>query len=123
MKILSPRIYPFRKMVLFNLVSQRSKVQLAPLTGNIYNIKDGHANSEIEYCQQLYHTFLNLRNSGAKYVSNKMPRQYQNFSVCLGNISAKKLLKTRQKPSYITSTMASAYLGIIQHTKGYNLVL
>ena len=31
-----------------------------------------------------------LQNSGAKYVSNKMPKQFQNFSVCLYNISAKK---------------------------------
>ena len=32
-----------------------------------------------------------LRNSGGKYVSNK--RQIQNFSVCLGYVSAKKTAK------------------------------
>ena len=31
-----------------------------------------------------------LRNSGGKYVGNKMPKQFQNFSVCLGNTPAKK---------------------------------
>ena len=41
-----------------------------------------------------------LQNSGAKYVDNKLPRQFQNFSVCLGNKSAKKLPKTQQKPIY-----------------------
>ena len=40
----------------------------------------------------------NLRNSDAKYVGNKMPRQFQNFSVFLGNTSAKKMPKTQQKP-------------------------
>ena len=34
-----------------------------------------------------------LRNSGAKYVGNKMPSQIQNFSVCLGNASAKKTVE------------------------------
>ena len=50
-----------------------------------------------------------LQNSGAKYVSNKMPRQIQYFSVCLGNASAKKQPKTHQKPSYIMPAMALAY--------------
>ena len=49
----------------------------------------------------------------AKYTSNKMRKQIQNFSVCLRNAPAKKLLKTWQKALYITSTMASAYLGIL----------
>ena len=31
-----------------------------------------------------------LRNSGAKYVGNKMPKQFQNFLVCLGNTPTKK---------------------------------
>ena len=33
---------------------------------------------------------VSLRNSGATYVGNKMPRQIQNFSVNLGNASANK---------------------------------
>ena len=37
---------------------------------------------------------LSLQNSGAKYGGNKMLGQIQNFSVCLGNMSVKKLLKT-----------------------------
>ena len=32
---------------------------------------------------------FSLQNLGAKYVSNKMPRQFQNFSVWLGNTLAK----------------------------------
>ena len=34
-----------------------------------------------------------LQNSGAKYFGNKMLRQIQNFSACLGNALAKKLPK------------------------------
>ena len=37
----------------------------------------------------LWHCF-SLRNSGAKYVGKEIPRQIQNFSVCLGNTSTKK---------------------------------
>ena len=37
-KMLSPRVYPLRKMACFNMASQSSKVQLAPPTGNIYGI-------------------------------------------------------------------------------------
>ena len=33
---------------------------------------------------------LSLRNSGTKYISNNMPRQIQNVSICLSNASAKK---------------------------------
>ena len=57
-------------------------------------------------------TTNSLRNSGAMYVSNNMPRRYQNFSVCLGNMSEKKLARTQQKLLYITSAMASAYPGM-----------
>ena len=55
----------------------------------------------------------NLRNSGAKYIGNKMLRQFQNFSVCLANILEKKLLKTQQKPLYITLVMALTYLCVL----------
>ena len=37
--MLSPHAYPFRKMAWFNLASHRSKIQLAPPTGNIYGFK------------------------------------------------------------------------------------
>ena len=37
--------------------------------------------------------FINLQNSGAKYVGNTIPRQIQNFSVCLGKASVKNLPK------------------------------
>ena len=54
-----------------------------------------------------------LRNSGAKYVENKlMLGWFQNFSVCLDNTLAKKLLKTQQKPLCIMSAMSLAYLNI-----------
>ena len=49
MKILSPHGYSFRKMGHFNLASHRSKVQLAPSTENIHEIKDDNANSKIGY--------------------------------------------------------------------------
>ena len=48
-KISSPRLYPLRGMAWFNMASQRCKVQLAPPTGKIFEIQDGHANSEIGY--------------------------------------------------------------------------
>ena len=41
----------------------------------------------------LYQYFHSLRNSDAKCVGNKMPRRFQNFSVCLGNTSEKKTAK------------------------------
>ena len=34
-----------------------------------------------------------LRDLGAKYAGKKMPRRFQNFSVCLGNTSAKETAK------------------------------
>ena len=54
-----------------------------------------------------------LWNSGAQYISNKMLRQFQNFSVCLSNTLEKKLLKTQQKHFHITLAMAVAYVGIL----------
>ena len=33
--MLSPRVHPFMEMALFNMASQRSKVQLAPPSGNM----------------------------------------------------------------------------------------
>ena len=38
--------------------------------------------------------YISLRNSGAKYFGKEKARRFQNFSVCLGNTSAKKLAKT-----------------------------
>ena len=57
---------------------------------------------------------ISLRNSGAKYVSNKMLRQFQNFPVCLGNTSAEKLPRTQQKPLHIVLAIASEYFSILQ---------
>ena len=51
-----------------------------------------------------------LPNSVTKYIGNKMLRRFQNFSVCLGNTSAKKLPTTQQKPLYIAAAMALGYL-------------
>ena len=39
-----------------------------------------------------------LQNSGAKYVSNKMPKRFKNFSVCLGYTSAKKKKNCQRLP-------------------------
>ena len=73
-----------------------------------------------------FHTVLavnyfrcSLQNLGTKNVGNKMPRRLQNFSVCLGNTSAKKLPKTKQKPLHITSAMASIFRYFV---KGYEMV-
>ena len=38
-----------------------------------------------------------LQNSGAKCVGNKMPRQIRNFSVCVGNTSAKEAAEDSAK--------------------------
>ena len=43
------------------------------------------------YIQEEYIYIFSLRNSAAKYVGNKMPRQFHNFPVCLGNASAKHI--------------------------------
>ena len=57
---------------------------------------------------------LSLRNSGAKYVGNKlMPGWFQNFSVSLSNTLAIKLLTTQQKPLCVMSAMSLAYLNIL----------
>ena len=53
---------------------------------------------------------LSLQNSGAQYVGNKMPRRFQDFSVCLGNTSEKENLPNT---FYVTSAMASAYISIL----------
>ena len=37
--------------------------------------------------------YISLQNSDAKYVGNKMPGQFESFSVCLGNKSAKTSAK------------------------------
>ena len=67
----------------------------------------------------LYQYFHSLQNSGANSVGNKMPRQFQNFSVCFSNTLAKKLPKTQHKSLYITSAMASAYLSILPCTMAW----
>ena len=57
---------------------------------------------------------LSYQNSGARYVGNKqMPGGFQNFSACLGNTLAKKLLKNQQKTLCIMSAMALAHLNIL----------
>ena len=53
-----------------------------------------------------------LLNSGANSINSKMPRQFQNCSVSLGNISAKKLLNSHHKHLYNRSAMALGYLDI-----------
>ena len=42
--------------------------------------------------QEIYNK-CSLQNSGAINVGNKIPRRFQNFSVCLGKTSAKKPAK------------------------------
>ena len=54
---------------------------------------------------------LNIQNSGAKYVDNKMPRQFLKFLMCLQYVN-KKLLTTLQEPLYIMLAMVLAYLSI-----------
>ena len=53
------------------------------------------------------------KNSDAKNIGNKMLRRFQIFIVCLGNMSPKKLLKTQQKPLYISLATASEYIRIL----------
>ena len=43
---------------------------------------------------KLHHSPFSLWNSGAKYVGNNVPRQFQDFSICLGSTLTKKLPKT-----------------------------
>ena len=40
---------------------------------------------------------LSLQNSGGKYISNKILRQFQNFSVCLSNTLAKKIAEDSEE--------------------------
>ena len=63
---------------------------------------------------------LNLRNPSAKYVDNKILRQFQSFPVCLGKTSAKKNIKDSAE-SFVYD--ASNGFGIRQHfAKGSDLV-
>ena len=78
------------------------------------------ANGCMPRCACKKETTNSLQNSGAKYLGNKMSRQFQIFPVCLGNTSAKKLPKIQQKALPITSAMVSVYLGIL--LRGYDLV-
>ena len=45
-----------------------------------------------------------LNYAGAKSISYKMPRQFQNFSVCIRNTVAKNLPKIEQKPLYFCTS-------------------
>ena len=59
-----------------------------------------------------------LRNSGAQYVSNNMPRQLQNCSLCLGNTSAKKIAEASAETILY---YAGNGFSICQHfAKGYD---
>ena len=49
------------------------------------------------FLKYFFRTHKELWNSSAKYIGNKMPRQIQKFSVCLGNASAKKLPRLSAK--------------------------
>ena len=63
-----------------------------------------------------------LWNSGAKYIGNKMPRQIQNFSVCLGNALAKKK-KTAEDLAETFAYHIGNGFNIPQHfAKDYDLV-
>ena len=54
-------------------------------------VKNGVYNARIlKYVSPFFNIMHSLRNSGAKYVGNKMRWRFQNFSGCLGNTSAKK---------------------------------
>ena len=56
-------------------------------------IKRSVLGDNVSWNLKIMPTIGQLQNSGAKYVSNKMLRQIQNFSVCLSNASAKKTAK------------------------------
>ena len=43
--------------------------------------------------KNIYTVNTSLRNSCVRYVANKLPWQFQKFSVCLGNKSARKTAK------------------------------
>ena len=63
---------------------------------------------------------LNLQNPSAKYVENKILRQFQSFPVCLGKTSAKKNIKDSAE-TFVYD--ASNGFGIRQHfAKGSDLV-
>ena len=60
-----------------------------------------------------------LWNSGAKYISNKMPRWFQNFPVCLGNM----LEKTAKDSLEVFVCYVDSGFGMPGHfSKGYDLV-
>ena len=48
------------------------------------------ATHALGHIYNVIYIYISLRNSGAMYLGNKMPRRFQNFLVCLGNTSAKK---------------------------------
>ena len=76
----------------------------------------------IEFAWLLSSCGCSLRNSDAKYVGNNMPRRFQNFSVCLGNNSAKKKKKNAEDSAETFVHYIGNGFGIPRHfTKGYDL--
>ena len=68
----------------------------------------------------MFMSISSLRNEGATYVSNRMPRQVQNFSACLSNASAKK---TAEDSAEIFVYHVSNGFGIPRHfAEDYDLV-
>ena len=65
-----------------------------------------------------------LRNSGVKCVGKNVPGQFQNFSVCLGNPSAKKNCQILSRSLlYIKLAMAPAYLSILSRGMIYFFIV
>ena len=61
-----------------------------------------------------------LQNSGAKYFGNKIPRRFQNFSVYVGNTSAKK---TAEDSAETFLYYVGNGFGMPRHfAKGYDLI-
>ena len=69
----------------------------------------------IEFAWLLSSCGCSLRNSDAKYVGNNMPRRFQNFSVCLGNNSAKKKKKCRR----LSRNLCTLHWQWLRHTSAF----
>ena len=86
------------------------------MTGKMVNSTVSFSKWKKEQWQSFYLTkmllFLAFEIQVLNTSAMKMLRQSQNFSVCFGNASAKKLLKTQQNPLHITKAMPLACLSI-----------
>ena len=86
-------------------------------------IENNWLKTYLTYRKKMLHWMVkhSLQNPCDKCTSNKMPRQFQNFSVCLGHMSAKKPAKVSAETFMLA--IASTYLSILPRAMIWFLII